>query len=83
MELYLAQHGEAKPEAEDPERPLTERGSEAARRLAAWAAQVGVRAAQIRHSGKRRAGAPVNRRFFSLGGNSGINPALLVMASHP
>jgi phosphohistidine phosphatase len=55
MELYLVQHGEAKPEAEDPERPLTERGAEAVRQTAAWAAQVGVRASQIRHSGKRRA----------------------------
>jgi phosphohistidine phosphatase len=55
MELYVVQHGEAKSESEDPERPLTERGAEAVRRMAAWAAQVGVRAAQIRHSGKRRA----------------------------
>jgi phosphohistidine phosphatase len=55
MELYLVQHGEAKPEAEDPERPLTERGEEAVRQMAAWAAQVGVRVVQIRHSGKRRA----------------------------
>jgi phosphohistidine phosphatase len=55
MELYLVQHGEAKPEAEDPERPLTERGAAAVRRMAAWAAQVGVRVAQIRHSGKTRA----------------------------
>jgi phosphohistidine phosphatase len=55
MELYLVQHGEAKPEAEDPERPQTERGAEAVRQTAAWAAQVGVRASQIRHSGKRRA----------------------------
>jgi phosphohistidine phosphatase len=55
MELYLVQHGEAKPEAEDPERPLTERGEETVRQMAAWAAQVGVRVVQIRHSGKRRA----------------------------
>jgi phosphohistidine phosphatase len=55
MELYLVQHGEAKPETEDPERPLTERGTETVRRMAAWAAQVGVGVAQIRHSGKRRA----------------------------
>jgi phosphohistidine phosphatase len=55
MELYLVQHGEAKPEAEDPERPLTERGADAVRRMAAWAAQVGVRVPQIRHSGRRRA----------------------------
>jgi phosphohistidine phosphatase len=55
MERYLVQHGEAKPETEDPERPLTEKGVEAVRRMATWAAQVGVRAVQIRHSGKRRA----------------------------
>ncbi len=55
MELYLVQHGEAKPETEEPERPLTERGAETVRRMATWAAQAGVRVAQIRHSGKRRA----------------------------
>ena len=55
MELYLVQHGEAKSEAEDPERSLTDRGAETARRMAAWAARVGVQVDQIRHSGKRRA----------------------------
>jgi phosphohistidine phosphatase len=55
MELYLVQHGEAKPESEHPERPLTERGTETVRRMASWAAQVGLKLAQIRHSGKRRA----------------------------
>jgi phosphohistidine phosphatase len=55
MDLYLVQHGEAKPEAEDPERPLTDQGTETVRRMASWAARVGVRVDQIRHSGKRRA----------------------------
>jgi phosphohistidine phosphatase len=55
MELYLVQHGEAKPESEDPERPLTDRGAETVRRMADWAAQVGVKVDQIRHSGRRRA----------------------------
>src|SRR6516225_11720817 len=55
MELYLVQHGEAKPESEEPERPLTDRGAETVRRMAAWAAQVGLKVDQIRHSGKRRA----------------------------
>jgi phosphohistidine phosphatase len=55
MELYLVQHGEAKPESEDPERPLTERGTETVQRMASWAAQVGLKLAQIRQSGKRRA----------------------------
>jgi phosphohistidine phosphatase len=55
MDLYLVQHGEAKPEAEDPERPLTDQGTETVRGMATWAARVGVRVAQVRHSGKRRA----------------------------
>src|SRR3954469_24875390 len=55
MELFLVQHGQAKSEVEDPERSLTERGAETVQRMAAWAAQVGVRVDQIRHSGKRRA----------------------------
>ena len=32
MTLFLVQHGEAKPESEDPERSLTERGSRDRRR---------------------------------------------------
>jgi phosphohistidine phosphatase len=55
MDLFLVQHGEAKSEAEDPERSLTDRGAEAVRRMAAWAAQVSIKVDQIRHSGKRRA----------------------------
>lgn len=56
MELLLVQHGEAKAESEDSTRPLTDRGAETVRRVAAWASQAGVTVAQIRHSGKRRAG---------------------------
>ncbi len=55
MELFLVQHGEAKPEAEDPERSLTEHGAATVRQMAAWAAQAGVKVDQIRHSGKKRA----------------------------
>ncbi len=55
MELYLVQHGEAKSEAEDPARPLTERGREEVRRVARAAARAGVRVARIAHSGKLRA----------------------------
>jgi phosphohistidine phosphatase len=55
MELFLVQHGEAKPEPEDPERPLTEVGAQGAERVAAWAARAGVKVDEIRHSGKRRA----------------------------
>ncbi len=55
MELLLVQHGEAKTEAEDPVRPLAERGADAVRSMAVWAARAGVKVDQIRHSGKRRA----------------------------
>jgi phosphohistidine phosphatase len=55
MELFLVRHGEAKASIEDPACPLTERGMEAVRRMAAWAAQAGVKVDQIRHSGKTRA----------------------------
>jgi phosphohistidine phosphatase len=55
MTLLLVQHGEAKPETEDPERSLTERGAEIVGRMAAWAARMGIKVDQIRHSGKRRA----------------------------
>lgn len=55
MRLYLVQHGEAKPEAEDPARPLTDRGREEVQRVARHAAALGLQIAEIRHSGKLRA----------------------------
>ena len=55
MKLYLVQHGEARSKAEDPQRPLTERGREDVARVAAFAATAGCQVGQIRHSGKRRA----------------------------
>jgi len=55
MKLYLVQHGEAKSKAEDPQRPLTERGREDVARVGAFAAGAGLQVGQVRHSGKRRA----------------------------
>lgn len=55
MHCYLVQHGEAKPETEDPARPLTERGRDEVRRVARLAASVGLQIGEIRHSGKVRA----------------------------
>ena len=55
MELYLVQHGEAKPEEDDPERPLTDRGRETVQQTAAFAAKARLQVSQIRHSGKCRA----------------------------
>ncbi|HYT72828.1 MAG TPA: phosphohistidine phosphatase SixA [Gemmatimonadales bacterium] len=55
MDLYLVQHGEAKPESEDPARPLTDRGRREVERVARAAARAGLRVARILHSGKLRA----------------------------
>jgi len=55
MRLYLVQHGEAKPESEDPARPLTEQGRQEAERVARFVVQRGVRVVRIVHSGKLRA----------------------------
>ncbi len=55
MQVYLVQHGEAKPDAEDPARPLTDRGREEVRRVARHAAALGLQVAEIRHSGRLRA----------------------------
>lgn len=55
MTLFLVQHGEAKPENEDPQRSLTNRGTETVEQMADWAARIGIKVDEIRHSGKRRA----------------------------
>jgi phosphohistidine phosphatase len=55
MRLYLVQHGEAVPENEDPERPLTVRGREDIHRLGGYLAAAGVHVNRIVHSGKLRA----------------------------
>jgi phosphohistidine phosphatase SixA len=53
MRLYLVQHGEAKSEAEDPERSLTVRGEEETRKVSGAAKRLGIRPSRIYHSGKK------------------------------
>ena len=55
MELYLVQHAEAESKEDDPERPLTAEGFANTRRMADYAARLGVRVDEIHHSGKTRA----------------------------
>ena len=55
MKLYLAQHGEAVPKAEDPERPLTGQGRRDVRAVAALLQSAGVCVERVWHSGKTRA----------------------------
>jgi phosphohistidine phosphatase len=55
MKLYLVRHGEAKSKSEDPTRPLNGKGIRNTDKVAAWMRKAGERAAEIRHSGKKRA----------------------------
>jgi len=55
MHFYLVQHGAAKPESEDPERPLTDEGRRTVEKMAAWLVLAGVSVDRIEHSGKLRA----------------------------
>lgn len=55
MEIYLVQHGEAKSEADDPERPLTERGRRDAAAVATVLKGYRLPLSAIWHSGKLRA----------------------------
>ena len=56
MQLFLVQHGRAKTEDEDPDRPLTDQGVEDVDAVARHAiARLGVRPARVLHSGKTRA----------------------------
>jgi phosphohistidine phosphatase len=50
MRLYLVQHGEAKPDAEDPERSLTIKGEEETRKISRAAKGLGIRPSRIYHS---------------------------------
>ncbi len=55
MRLYLAQHGEAEPKKNNPDRPLTVKGSFDVRKIAVFLESAGVRVTDIWHSGKIRA----------------------------
>jgi phosphohistidine phosphatase len=54
--LYLVQHGQAKREDEDPQRPLTDRGADDVTRVARLAVgRLRCRPGRVVHSGKTRA----------------------------
>jgi phosphohistidine phosphatase len=55
MNLFLVRHGQAKSEAEDPARSLSNAGAEAAKKVAKWLGGSEVKVNEIRHSGKKRA----------------------------
>lgn len=55
MQLYLVQHGAAKSEAEDPQRPLTAEGTKTVERMAEHLSALKLRIVRIEHSDKERA----------------------------
>jgi phosphohistidine phosphatase len=55
VEVYLVQHGEARPESEDPERPLAYAGRAQVEAAAQHLAACGITVSRILHSGKLRA----------------------------
>ncbi len=71
VKVYLVQHGQAKPEGEDPQRPLTDRGADDVTWVAHWAIdRFGVRPSRVIHSGKARA-----RETAEIWGRSiGVDP---------
>ncbi|HSF20079.1 MAG TPA: phosphohistidine phosphatase SixA [Vicinamibacteria bacterium] len=88
MELYLVRHGEADHPVPERDRddgpPLSQNGLAQARRAAHFAARLGVKVVEIRHSDKLRAvqtaqeferalGCP-RRQLAGLGPNDDINP---------
>ena len=93
MDLFLVRHGDAKSEAEDPERPLSDQGEREIKQLAQWAARKKLGIHEIRHSGKRRAEQtasilggfldPLNGVFpvSGLGPNHDVLPIAQLLAS--
>lgn len=55
MEFYLVRHGEARPEHEDPRRPLSDRGRKGVEKVARALAAKKINVAEILHSEKLRA----------------------------
>jgi phosphohistidine phosphatase len=66
MFISLVRHGEALPDPDDASRPLSPRGRAEVERVARLAADLGLRPAEIRHSGRVRAGQTADILAASL-----------------
>ncbi len=81
MKLYLVQHGEAKSEAEDPERSLTARGEKEVTIVSKVASGLNINPSQIYQSAKLRAkqtaeiiGGALKIPNLSVQATQGLNP---------
>ena len=72
MQLYLVQHGEAKPKEADPDRPLTDDGRREVERTAAVLAKLGLSVDCIWHSGKTRADQTAQVLAAALAPSQGV-----------
>ena len=72
MKIYLVQHGEAKSEADDPERPLTDRGRREVATMAAVLKRNRLPVAAIWHSGKLRASQTAGVLALALEPEGGV-----------
>jgi phosphohistidine phosphatase len=75
MLLYLVQHAEAKSEAEDPTRDLTEKGKLDIEAVAHHVKRLHVQVSQILHSGKARAKSTATILGNHLQPSGGISEA--------
>jgi phosphohistidine phosphatase len=55
MRIYLVQHGESRPEEEDPQRKLTDEGVRSVQKVARFLRPLGLNLESVWHSGKHRA----------------------------
>jgi phosphohistidine phosphatase len=72
MALYLVQHGKSLSKEVDPEQGLSQEGIADAERIAGVARGYGVRVAEIRHSGKKRARQTAEILASSLNPETGV-----------
>jgi phosphohistidine phosphatase len=75
MRLYLVRHGDAKAEAVDPARPLSDRGWAEVARMARHLGALRLPVAEIRHSEKLRAVQTADALARSLAPPYGLRPA--------
>jgi phosphohistidine phosphatase len=82
MLLYLMQHAEAKKEEEDPSRPLSPKGLQDAKKMAAQISKLDIVTGGVLHSGKLRARQSAEAissglapsAFKTLGETDGLSP---------
>ena len=75
MNIYLVQHADAKPEKEDPSRPLSEKGLQDIARVASYVATLNIEVHKIFHSTKLRARQTAEVLLENLKPKGGISEA--------